>query len=77
MLIQLNANCIINPDMIESIQETEVSNPDFIPTVAGIIEGNNQPPSFSKVIIRSSTGNEIILKNTTLSQIEEILRNSK
>jgi hypothetical protein len=77
MLIQIDPKLVINTDSIESIKEEATPNPDYIPSVKGIIEGNNLPAYFSKVIIRTNTGDVLILKNRTLEEIVEILKNSK
>lgn len=76
MLVTISDKVVVNPESIESMQEKQIINPDHIPAIPGYIEGNNQEPIFTNVYIRTKTGDEIIIKDTTLTKISEILRSS-
>ena len=74
MLVTLTDTVAINPESIESIQEKQVLNAEHIPAIPGYTEGNNQDPVYTNVYIRTNTGDEIVIKNTSLSKISENLR---
>lgn len=76
MLVEITPKVIINPELIESMEEKEVLNPDHEPEIPGFIKGNDKPPTYTNVYICTRSGNVIILKNKTLQEISDILKSA-
>jgi hypothetical protein len=64
MLIKLqdgNKNFILDLDSIEFVDEVQIDNPDYVPSINGVIEGNSEEPVLTKTIIKMKSGKEFIV----------------